>query len=164
MTAARGYYAPYTDRQAWRSEFDGFITNKVPIVRSLAKPCPLITVHPDRGLLTLIRALHRAPKREGDCEVAYVLACDVPIPEASLALKFTWSMPITYTMTIVTQVPDCLEWLSPALHAGVLACGLAPRPDLGFVGLPMPDDLHGQLVQLGLSIIFHLQRRNASRN
>jgi hypothetical protein len=158
MTTPSGY-SPYTDRQAWRADFRAFIDNEAPIVRTLAKPAPLITLHPDRGLVSLFRAHWRTPEREGDVAAHYMLSCDVPIPEADLAIKFTWAKPTVYTMTLALKVPDCLEWLSPALQVGVLACGLAPHPELGYIMLPLPPDLQGQLVRLALSNIYHLQRR-----
>lgn len=151
-------YTHYRDRAQWDRDFRAFIENERPIVQALAEPTPLITVQPDRELIALFRG-HRQSGEAGDVEVHHLLSCDVPKPEARLAIKFTWSQPTAYTMTLLLSVPQCLDWLTPALRRGTLVCSIVPRPDLGLIVLPLPDDLPGQLVMLATSIIYHLERR-----
>jgi hypothetical protein len=117
-------------------------------VQRLVEPTPLLTLKPDRELIALFRAHRRMPNptEGGDLVLEHRLATHGPSGTARVITRYAWSNPMVYTMTLSWQLPTALDWLWPALRAGGCWCALAPRPDLGMLWLPAPDELAAHLI------------------
>jgi hypothetical protein len=109
-------------------------------------------------LISLFREHYRMPNPQegGDLIVEHRLATHSPSGTARAITRYIWSAPMAYTMTVVVRVPDRLDWLWRVLKAGGCWCSIAPRPDLGMLWLPAPEELAEQLVMV--AALFSLPR------
>jgi hypothetical protein len=133
----------YRDYAAWERDWRGFIVNERPVIQRVAEPSPLLILKPDHGLIALFRAHHQMPNpaEGGDVIVESRLATHGPSRTAKALMQYRWTAPIAYTMTLIFDAPQCLDFLRPMLCNGGAWCGCAPRPDLGMIWIPRPDDL-----------------------
>ena len=138
----------YRDFAAWERDWRGFIENERPILQRVVEPSPLLVLKPDHGLIALFRAHHQMvdPLEGGDVITESRLATHGPSRTAKAIIKYTWSTPLAYTMTVIFDVPSALEWLWPTLQAGGGWAVCGPRPDLGLLWLPSADDLAEHLI------------------
>lgn len=143
MRAPRGYAAH--EAAHWEADFRSFLANERPMVQRTSEPTPLVSLKADHGLIALFRA-HRAlpaPHAGGDVYTESRLALDAPRMQGRFAIKYCWSQPQPYVMTLCFLLagprPTALPWIRAMLRANGCWCSCAPRPDLGLLWLPAPN-------------------------
>lgn len=138
----------YTDYTAWERDWRAFVNNERPIIQRVVEPSPLLILKPDHGLISLFRAHHRMPDplEGGDVITESRLATHGPTRTAKALIKYIWSTPALYTMTLIFDAPGALDFLWPMLRQGGCWSMCGPRPDLGMIWTPAPDYLFEHLV------------------
>lgn len=138
---------PFTDRQALYRDFQSFLVNVRPLQNALfavdPQAPPIVVVAADAALRDLVR-LHIvdvAPGDGGDVVTDHRLMCDAPRGLAKLALRFVWSAPAAYRMTLVWRLPKHTPWLLAVLRHGGAYCQPAPLdPFKPAIWLPIDRD------------------------
>lgn len=140
-------FRPFTERAAMLRDFQSFVINPRPIQVALmpvnANAPPIVVLAADAALRDLVR-LHIqdvAPGDGGDLVTDYRLMCDAQAGLAKLALRFQWSAPAVYRMTLVWRIPKHTRWLLAALKAGGAWCQAAPLdPYKPVIWLPIDSE------------------------
>lgn len=144
MTSTPPDFRPFTDRAAMRRDFDSFLINPRPIqtmlvpINTSSPPCLILSA--DAALRDLVRLYATDIGPNGDCDVLidHRTMIDGPGGIAKLALRFQWTDPAVYKMTIIMKLPKHLPCLLAALAAGGIWCQDAPFDPHGMaIWLPL---------------------------
>jgi hypothetical protein len=168
MTSTAYAYRHYTNRTQMENDFRPFLTNHRRIHQLLTprgKEIPVLAIESDAAFRDLLR-LHRidSPPDGGDLTVDTRVSVDTQRGASRVALKFSWSDPADYVMTLVFHLPKQIHWLTSALRHGSALCTPAPLNHLAS-GLILPFD-HPTLaphVALALTALAMYPRKAGAR-
>lgn len=144
MTSGTPYaYRHYQNRAQMENDFRPFLVNHCRIHNLLTpkgREIPVLAIESDAAFRDLLR-LHRtdASADGGDLTVDTRVSVDTQRGASRVALKFSWSDPADYVMTLVFHLPKQIHWLRAALHYGAALCTTAPLSDRAS-GLILPFD------------------------
>lgn len=159
------YATLFTDRAEWLKQLRAFVLNERPVAHTYTPTMrglrPAAAIAPQPGFVDLVR-LHYQEGVDydgGDVIVESRVLTDISPCYGSIyakvALKYQWTSPASYTMTLIFVLPRNRVWLQSVARAGGFHCGAAPlRPNSGMLWLPMNDDTAQHLALLEATYTF----------